>query len=153
MRVDIEIVDVFNQKSYEDLIEFLFSKADKISMVWRSELTQPESSRMFLDDLSSSLLEMQLVSSWPGTNTNALHSIYYFEANNHSKEVILRNSSCLTDIIIPYYMDDLTFYTGDDVLFLSVTHENIFMLTLLSDEDFNQFKNILGIDYEIYDVT
>ena len=110
--------------NYESLLEMGLEKSDSFSLVWRDELEYNDHCKSIENMLLPFLVKEERLDEWPGTKLfGSLATVRRYSVSSESIE-ILKKANSFSDWQSPNYPEDLAFYKGGEVVYLSIAHEN-----------------------------
>ncbi|WP_051542204.1 hypothetical protein [Clostridium lundense] len=100
-----------------------------------------------LETLRPSLKEVKQQSEWPGTIYLGEQPVfvYYYNTDNHAKEVLKQVSNSLHDWLQPNLPEDLSFIKNSKPWLINTSHENGSYILTDDDEEINRIRKINGL--------
>ena len=101
-----------------------------------------------LAKLQSSLKEVKQQFKWPGTVYFGERPVfvYYYNTDDHAKEVLKEVSNSLHDWIHPKLPEDLSFIKNSKPWLINTSHEKESYILTNDEEEINRIQKIKGLE-------
>ncbi|MBF8416837.1 stage III sporulation protein AH [Bacillus coagulans] len=127
-------------------MDFAFERCDIFHLVIRKEFGPLNDYDPVLNELHPFLKEKKETSKWAGTELDGETAyVYYYSANELSKDKILKFSKSLFGWEQPILPEDLSFYKSENPWLVSIAHEQ--MAYILTDDQYemDRLRKIKGL--------
>lgn len=140
---------VFENEEYYKFLELVYNVCEKFYLVERKEFGLNDIGLSILEKLQPHLLEERFQNEWAMTKLGdgGKEKVRYYKVNRESINLLKSNSNSIKDWIQPNRLEDITFIKNNHYWFMSCTHENMFDLVTIDDEEIEAIKKIKGLKY------
>ena len=133
--------------TYRDLIDLAFEICDEFILVVRNNLDKTNNLYNVLWELQYSLKEVKEQFEWPGTIYCGEQPVlvYYYDTDNHAKEILKQASNSLHDWVQPNLPEDLSFIKNHVPWLINTSHEYESYIETNDREEIDKISKIKGL--------
>lgn len=139
------------ERIYRDLIDLAFEICNEFVLVIRNDTSINANVNHVLEKLQPSLKEVKEQFEWPGTiycgEQPAL--VYYYNTDNHAKEILKQMSNSLHDWVQPNLPEDLSFIKDHKPWLINISHEYESYIVTEDKEEIDKIIKIKGIQVRL----
>jgi len=138
-------------KIYIELIDLAFEICEEFVLVVRDDITKADNVEKVLAKLQSSLKEVKQQFKWPGTVYLGERPVfvYYYNTDDHAKEVLKEVSNSLHDWIQPNLPEDLSFIKNSKPWLINTSHEKESYIRTNDEKEINRIQRIKGLEIRL----
>ncbi|MBZ9637768.1 stage III sporulation protein AH [Clostridium sp. FP1] len=135
------------EKIYRDLIDLAFEVCNEFVLVVRINMDINTNINYVLEKLQPSLKEVKEQFEWPGTIYGGEQPalVYYYNTDNHAKEILKQVSNSLHDWVQPNLPEDLSFIKNHKPWLINTSHEYESYFETKDEEEISKIIKIKGL--------
>lgn len=133
--------------TYRDLIDLACEICDEFVLVVRNDVSKTDNIYNILWELQCSLKEVKEQFEWPGTIYGGEQPVlvYYYNTDNHAKEILKKASYSLHDWVQPNLPEDLSFIKNHVPWLINTSHEHESYIETKDKEEIDKLLKIKGL--------